>query len=322
MLYLKGNESKQMTDYNGRAKEYGRALSGAVITLSGAALWGLNAVVSKYLMTRGIDTMWMANFRMLTSGLVLLAFAAARDPHGVTAIWKDKKAVQRLLIIALLAFGVCQLTYYLSIRYSNAGIAAALQQTAPVFVFVYVIARERRRPSFAEFLTFPLVLAGSWLIATHGDLHALAIHPLALIAGLISAVCSALYITVPPPLIRKYGTMETVGWGLTLGGIFISPFCRLWNFPAICDGAIIAGMAFIIIPGSAMAFALYLYGASIVGPVRGGVYNLFEPVVAAAASALFLGQAFHFTEVAGIALILTGIAILTVAGPGGSERIQ
>jgi len=34
-------------------------ISGALITLAGAALWGLNAVVSKYLMDRGIDTMWM-----------------------------------------------------------------------------------------------------------------------------------------------------------------------------------------------------------------------------------------------------------------------
>ena len=39
-------------------------LSGTLITLLGAGLWGLNAVVSKYLMARGIDTMWMVNFRM------------------------------------------------------------------------------------------------------------------------------------------------------------------------------------------------------------------------------------------------------------------
>ena len=78
------------------------------------------------------------------------------------------------------------------------------------------------------------------------------------------------------------------------------------------DGQIIAGMAFIILPGAALAFALYLYGTSIVGPVRGGVYNLFEPVVAAIASAVLLSQSFHITEIAGIVMILTGIAILTI----------
>ena len=59
--------------------------------------------------------------------------------------------------------------------------------------------------------------------------------------------------------------------------------------------------------------ALYLFGTSIVGPVRGGVYNLFEPVVAVSASALLLGQSFHITELIGIAAILAGIAILTLS---------
>lgn len=299
---------------NGSA-EYSRSLTGAAITLCGAGLWGCNAVVSKFLMAQGIDTMWMANFRMITSGLVLLLFAAIKNPHGLFDIWKDRKSVQRLLVIAALAFGVCQLTYYLAIRYSNAGIAAALQQTAPVFVLVYVILKERRMPTTAEWITFPLVLAGSWLIATHGDLSTLAIHPLALVFGLVSAATCALYITLPTPLIKRYGTFETVGWGLFLGGCFLAPFCRLWEFPQVWTGQMVAGMAFIILPGAAMAFALYLYGTSIVGPVRGGVYNLFEPVVAAVASAVFLSQRFHIAETAGIIMILTGIAILTVAKP-------
>ncbi|MBR7088535.1 MAG: EamA family transporter [Mogibacterium sp.] len=288
-------------------------IGGAVITLAGAALWGLNAVVSKFLMARGIDTMWMVNFRMISSGFVLLLFGAFKDPMGMLEIWKDRRSVIRLLTIALLAFGVCQLTYYLSIDYSNAGIAAALQQTAPAFVLVYVVIRERRKPYPAEAVTLPLVIAGSFLIATHGDPHALAIHPLALTAGLISALCSALYITLPSPLIRRYGTLPTVGWGLFIGGIFLAPFCRLWAFPETWDMITVAGLAFIIIPGAALAFAFFLYGTSIVGPVRGGVYNLFEPVVACIASAVFLSQSFHISEVIGIISILTGIAILTVS---------
>lgn len=292
--------------------------AGALITLAGAGLWGLNAVVSKYLMTRGLDTMWMMNFRMITSGLVLLIFAVIRDPRGSFDIWKDRSSVIRLLVIAALAFGVCQMTYFLSIDYSNAGIAAALQQTAPAFVLVYVMIRERRKPYRAEMITMPLVIAGSFLIATHGDAHALAIHPLALLFGLISALTCALYITMPAPLIRQYGTLPVVGWGLFLGGCMLAPFCRLWDFPQIWDGTIVLGLAFIVLPGAALAFALYLYGTSIVGPVRGGVYNLFEPVVAVTASAVFLSQHFHITEIIGITAILAGIAILTVS----RERAQ
>ncbi|MBQ6389043.1 MAG: EamA family transporter [Mogibacterium sp.] len=287
-------------------------ITGTLITLAGAGLWGLNAVVSKYLMARGLDNMWMANFRMITSGFALLLYALYRNPRGMFDIWKDRRSVIRLLIIAVFAFGICQPTYYLSIGYSNAGIASAIQQTAPIFVLIWVIIRERRLPRAAELITLPLVIFGSFLIATHGDLHALAVHPLALVFGLISALMCALYITLPAELIRRYGTLETVGWGLFVGGIVLAPFCRLWEFPQTWDASLIAGMAFIILPGSAMAFALFLYGASRVGPVRAGVYNLFEPVTAVIASALFLRQSFHITEILGIICILSGIAILTV----------
>ena len=288
-------------------------LSGTFITLLGAGLWGLNAVVSKYLMARGVDTMWMVNFRMITSGLVLLIFALVKNPYGIFDIWKDRKSVLRLLVIAVFAFGLCQPTYYISIDYSNAGIASAIQQTAPVFVLIYVIIKEHRKPTPSELSALVLVIAGSFLISTHGDISALAIHPLALISGLISALCCALYITLPADLIKRYGTFETVGWGLFVGGIVIAPFCKLWNFPAAWDAPMIWGMLFIILPGAAFAFALFLYGTSIVGPVRGGVYNLFEPVTALSASALLLSQSYHPAEICGTAAILAGIAILTVA---------
>lgn len=291
----------------------GRRAYGTLVTLAGAALWGLNAVVSKYLMGRGIDTMWMVNFRMITSGFVLLIIAFVKNRRGLFDIWKDRASVIRLLIIAVFAFGLCQPTYYLSIDYSNAGIASAIQQTAPVFVLLYVIVKERRVPARAELGALALVITGSFLIATHGDIHALAVHPLALLFGLISALMCALYITLPSDLIRRYGTFETVGWGLFIGGIVIAPFCRLWNFPSQWDASLLAGMAFIILPGAAFAFALFLYGTSIVGPVRGGVYNLFEPVMALIASAAWLGQSFHPAEIAGTAAILAGIAILTVS---------
>ena len=198
---------------NKGAEKHTGLFAGTVITLTGAGLWGLNAVVSKYLMARGIDAMWMVNFRMITSGLVLLIVAAVRNPRGITDIWKDRRSAAKLLVIALLAFGVCQLTYYMSIRYSNAGIAAAIQQTAPVFVLMYVMFAERRSPYPAELISLPLVIFGSFLIATHGDPHALAVDPRALVSGLISALCCALYITMPAGLIREYGTTETVGWG-------------------------------------------------------------------------------------------------------------
>ena len=68
-----------------------------------------------------------------------------------------------------------------------------------------------------------------------------------------------------------------------------------------------------IVPGSVVAFATFLYGTTPINPVKAGVYNLFEPVVAAVASFVFLHQAFSTADCIGMAAILGGIAFLTVS---------
>lgn len=287
---------------------------GTVLTLLGAALWGSCAVFSKHLMDTGeLDTMWMTNFRMLMSGIILVSFSAIRRPRSFCDIWKDKKSLPRLFAIGALAFGVCQVSYFLSINYCNAGLASAIQQTAPVFVLIFVLFKENRLPRLSEVLVLLLVLFGSFMIATNGKLDSLSVAPAALIWGLISALTAALYIVLPGKLVNRYGTCETTGWGMIIGGLLVAPVCKLWMFPATISAATALGLFYIIVPGSVVAFAVFLYGATFIDPVKAGVYNLFEPVVATFASLIFLNQAFTTGDYIGIASILIGIAFLTVS---------
>ena len=302
------------SNMNGKSNANRNIVLGTVLTLLGAALWGSCATVSKHLMDMGeLDTMWMTNFRMLMSGIILVSFAAIRSPRTVFDVWKDNKSLPRLFAIGALAFGVCQLGYFLSINYCNAGLASAIQQTAPVFVLVFVLIKEHRLPRISEITVLALVVFGSFMIATNGDFNSLSVAPLALIWGLISAVTAALYIVLPGKLINKFGTCETTGWGMIIGAILISPVCKLWMFPASISAATLLGLFYIIVPGSVVAFAVFLYGTTLIDPVRAGVYNLFEPVVATFASLIFLHQAFSAGDYIGISAILIGIAALTIS---------
>lgn len=286
------------------------SIKGTVLTLLGAALWGSCATVSKYLIgTIGLDTLWMTNFRMLSTGVILIICAAVKNPSGLFDVWKDRKAIPRLFAIGAFGFGICQVGYFLAIRYCNAGLASAIQQTAPVFVLIYVLFRERRMPRLSEILVLVLVVYGSFMIATGGDWGSLSISAKALIWGLISAITAAMYILLPSKLISKYGTYAVVGWGMIIGALLISPFCKFWAIPAGFSLKAILGLAYIIIPGSVIAFATFLYGTTMISPVKAGIFNLLEPVVATLASLIFLHQSFSIGDYIGIAAILIGIAI-------------
>lgn len=287
---------------------------GTIITLFGASCWGLCAVAGKYVMNeKGVDPVWMVSFRLLLAGSILLIFGIIKSRgKGVLDIWKDKNSVLRLFAVAALAFAVCQTTYFAAISYANAGIITAIQQTAPAFVLIWALFIEKRLPKFVEIIILAVVVFGAFMLATNGDISALSIPAIALILALVSAVTSAMYSIMPRPLLIKYGTFPAVGWGMILAGIMLIPVAKLWMVSGIWDIRTIGAFGFVVIFGTVIAFGSYLYGITIVGPVKGSIYGLIEPVVATIASSLILHQGLKITEYIGIIAILAGVATLAL----------
>lgn len=63
-------------------------LEGILITAIGASMWGFGAV-------------------------------AGKQGEGLFDIWRDKKYIPRLLIVAIFAFAECQTTYFAAVDLSN-----------------------------------------------------------------------------------------------------------------------------------------------------------------------------------------------------------
>ncbi len=303
---------------------------GILITSFGAAMWGLNAVAGKYVTgVKGVDPVWMVTLRLILAGLILLGFAVVkntersdlksvektnrkRTENSIFMIWKDQKAVIRLLIIAIFAFAICQTSYFIAIDLSNAGISTAIQQTSPVFVLIWVMIWEKRLPKKVEIIVLIMVVFGAFILATGGNIDSLIIPLTALVMALISAITCAMYTVLPTKLIEKYGTFPVVGWGMFLAGIFLIPAARLWIVSGTWDMGTVLGFSYVVIFGTIIAFAAFLYGVTLVGPLVGSVLGLIEPVVATMASVLLLGQAFTVMDIIGIVAILGGVTVLAI----------
>ena len=289
-------------------------LKGTLITSLGASMWGLCAVAGKYVMgTQGVDPVWMVTLRLITAGLILLSIAAVKSKgQGFFEVWKDKRSVGRLLVIAVFAFAVCQTSYFGAINLANAGIITAIQQTSPVFVLLWVLTREKRLPKKVEVIVLAVVIFGAFTLATGGNINSLVLPANALILGIISAITCAMYTVMPGKLIKRYGTFYAIGWGMLLAGIILIPVSKLWIVSGVWDIRTVLAFSFVVIFGTVTAFAAYLYGITIVGPLTGSILGLIEPVVAAFASVILLKQTFTVTDIIGIVAILAGVTILAV----------
>ncbi|OUP01299.1 EamA family transporter [Drancourtella sp. An210] len=289
------------------------ALRGMCIALIGGIFWGLAGVFGQYLFEfKGTNARWLVSVRLLLAGLLLLSTVLAKQKKDMWRIWKNKKDVGVLILFAIFGMAGCQLTYYTAVELSNAGTATVLQYTAPVIIMVCLAVWNRRVPRLLEILALSCALFGTFMLATHGNVHSLAISREALFWGLGSAVMMAAYNLIPGRLMKEYGTFCVIGWGMLLGGIFLSAFTKPWHVVGTWDGQAIGAMAVVVVVGTVLSFSFYMEGVRIIGAAKASLFASVEPVTATIATVLMMHAAFTAMDFIGFVFILAAVLMLSV----------
>lgn len=133
---------------------------GTALTITGGFLWGIAGVFGKYTFEyKGVTATWIVNVRLIIAGIILLTRAYMVQKDGIFRIWKNKRHVLRMLVYGVIGIAGCQMTYYLAVEDSNAGIATVLQYTAPVMIMVLLALKNWKLPGKNEILALILALA-------------------------------------------------------------------------------------------------------------------------------------------------------------------
>ncbi len=289
------------------------AMRGACIAVIGGIFWGLAGVFGQYLFTyRGLNARWLVSVRLVLAGLLLLATVLLKQKKDTFRIWTDKKDIFWLILFAIFGMGGCQLTYYSAVELSNAGTATVLQYTAPAMIMVYTAVRLKKLPRPMEIGALVLALFGTFILATHGNIHSLAISRAALIWGLSSAVMMVAYNLLPLKLMKKYGTFCVIGWGMLIGGILMCMFTHPWHVMGTWDWKAVGAMAVVVVVGTVLSFSFYMEGVRIIGASRASLFASVEPVTATAATVLMMHAVFTMSDFFGIVCIMAAVLILSI----------
>ena len=179
-------------------------LIGIGVTLLGGALWGVNATVSKILMSDyGADPLWIASIRQLCAGMLFLAAAGATK------------------LGALICVMATQVAYLNAIKWTNSGTATVLQTLNLLFVLAWVCLRGRRLPGKRETLGVALAFMGTVLIATGGDLTTLTLPLAGLMWGLGDALATATMSILPVKVMGRYGNFTVNGLMFLISGVIL-----------------------------------------------------------------------------------------------------
>lgn len=208
-------------------------IKGSALTMGGAACWGVSGCMGQYLFTReGMDSTWLVPIRLFLAGLILCGFFFIKDRKTLFDPWNVRKNPRNaidLLVYGLAGVSCCQFTYFLTIQLSSAGMGTILQDVSPVIILLVVCIQQKRGPRVFEIFSIVLALVGVFLITTHGSLTGLAVSPAALVSGIVSACCVAIYTMWPKKLQEQYPTPMLQGWAFLMGGIMFSLIFRPWQ---------------------------------------------------------------------------------------------
>ena len=285
---------------------------GATLTLLGATCWGLSGVLGEYLLNISkIDSTWVISNRLFYSGIVLVIILFLKDKKSLMNVFSDKKDILRLLNFSFLGLLICQGTFFLAIKYTNAGMATVIQFTGPVMIMAYYCVVGRRLPMVAEVVAIMTSLFGTVLMATHLDFSKLNISTLGLFWGIFSAFGLASYNISSVNLTKKYGVMPIMAWGLLIAGSVVY-FATGSNYIpenfTLMDFLCMAG---VIVVGTVVSFSLYLEGIRLIGAVTGSIIGCFEPIAAIIFSFLLLGTTFGVVDLIGACFILSAVVVLS-----------
>ncbi len=306
-----------------------KAFKGTFLTLLGACFWGLSGSCIQYLQSAyEIDALFLATIRMLIGGLIFLIPIMLRYKKEFLGLMHSPKDLCRTALFGSAGLMFCQLTYILTIGYTNAGVATVLQMLNVVFVLAIVCIVVHRLPRAMEILGVILALVGTVLIATKGDLGTLNIPLEGLIWGIISAATVTFYVMYPRRLFAKWGSVPVTGVGMFIGGLaalILDIILKLVfdasgglvgyvvQIPALGLDGIIA-LIVIIVFGTCGSFGLFLYGVSIVGGVKGSLLGAAEPICAAVISSIWLGTSFGWADWLGLILMIATTFVVTLMG--------
>lgn len=247
----------------------------------------------------------MAALRFLITGAALYAFLRWRGVKNPTLLqWRNCAVTGTLL----LGFGnglVCWAQQSVS-----SGLAAVAVASMPLFAAVFgtFFGQWPRR---LELIGLLVGFAGVILLNLGGDLAGSRLGALALLAAAASWAFGSLWSKrqdMPEPMMNTAAQMLTGGAALTVLALLNGQ-----GIPA--EPSLRAGLAlaYLCVFGSIIGFSAYLYLLRTVRPALATSYAYVNPPVAVLFGALLAGERVHALDIVGMAVILGGVAIITLA---------
>ena len=286
-------------------------LRGMLLASLASSLWAISGISGEILFKKfNFSSDWLVSTRTLISGILLFLIVIFIEKKSVLKPLKNKRDCAGIILFGTAGMYLVQYTYFKTIELSNVSFATILQFTAPFFIFIYESIKNKKVPAVSTVILLFMTILGVVFIATKGNFSNLSVSLEALLLGVISAIMIAFYSTYPKKLLKKYGSITVVGWGMIIGSIISNVIHPIWKIEGNVNAKSMIQVIIVVILGTSIAYLIYIASLNYISSSLAGILTAFEPVLAVILSVAIFGLKFSFIEIVGFVLVFVSIFIL------------
>jgi drug/metabolite transporter (DMT)-like permease len=285
-------------------------LFGLAIAITGAVLFSTKAIVAKLLYRYHIDAVTVLAFRMLFS----LPFFA------VIAWWQSKTQTPllkadygRIIVLGLLGYYLSSFLDFLGLQYISVGLERLILFLTPSFVLLISVVFLKKKIGVLEWLALGVAYLGTVLVFIHDVTLGGANVPLGGLFVLASAFSYALYLLLSGELVRRVGALRLVAYAMCVSTVAcVAQFVVLRPASMLIQPVGVYGLSMInAVLCTVLPVFLTMIAVSRIGAPTTSQAGMVGPVSTLLLGAIILGEPITGVQLAGTALVLTGIYLLS-----------
>lgn len=289
-------------------------LIGLALAMAGSVLFSAKAIVVKLAYRYGVDAATLIMLRMALSA-PFFAVAYVWSSRGKPPL--ERSDHLRLIAIGLLGYYAASYLDFLGLQYVTAGLERLILYLNPTIVLAVSALALGRKLTRTDWLALALAYGGIAAVVRHDV--SFEGEGVALGAALVfaSAICYALYLVMAGELVRRLGAIRLTSYAMLVSTLAVvvqflvlNPVAALDQPPPVYWLSVVNAVFCTVVPVFAIMLAVERVGAS-----HTSLATMIGPVSTIALAFAFLGETISAWQLAGTALVLAGIGVLSLERP-------
>ncbi len=280
---------------------------GYLFAIVAAAFYAVGGVIAKRAFELGMPPETLAEFRILLAFAVFFTLTVAFRRRDLLTI--RRADLPWLVLFGLLGVMAVQLVYYQAIQRIPIGVALVIEYTAPLLILGYWRARGRH-VGLGLWSAGVLTIAGCYFVVGAYDAQLRQVNTVGALFAALDAVILAAYFLLAERLVHRYSSWALLCAGFGTAAVAWSIVRPPWLLPwSDLGGELGPYVLGVVIIATVIPYLFSVGAVRLIPAARVGLTSTSEPVIAAVAAWLLIGQSLELLQVVGGLIVVAGILV-------------